>query len=77
MGAGYDIARAVQRVIEDGHPPELAWGYTPRQLSGWIALAERRRAGQLGELLGLMQLANSEDGDAIRKQIARLMEQAQ
>lgn len=42
---------------------------TPRQMSAYIFLAGRRREREMAQALGVASLANSEDGDAISKQI--------
>jgi hypothetical protein len=44
---------------------------TPRQINAFCFLAGRRRERELAQLLGVTALANSEDGDAIKKQIEK------
>lgn len=77
MGSGYEIARAIEQLISSGHPAELAWSYTPRQLAGWIELSKRRRQGEMAELMSIMAVAMSGDKKAIRESIKRLSDESQ
>lgn len=75
MGSGYEIARAVTKLIRNGHPPEKAWHYTPRQLRGWVELIERERSAELADLMRVMSTAQSGDGKLITKEIKQLATQ--
>jgi hypothetical protein len=77
MGSGYEIARAVEKLIRLGHPPERAWRYTPRQLNGWLQLAERRRHGELAQLAAIVRLAQSSDNVAVKKELQKLQDESQ
>lgn len=77
MGVGYEIARAVTRVISAGHPPALAWRYTPRQLQGWCDLLDRQRIGELHDLLSMMVVAQSGNEKEIKKKLKQLADNSQ
>ena len=61
MGSGYDIARAVDELIHEGHTPADVWKMTPRQMAAWMQLAMRRKFGEQVQLLSLMRAARSDD----------------
>lgn len=61
MGSGYDIARAVEELIHDGHPRADVWNMTPRQMAAWLQLAMRRKFGEQAQLLTLMRAARGDD----------------
>lgn len=44
-------------MIAAGHPPEAAWRYTPRQMSAFLFIANRRRRRELKEALAVHRLA--------------------
>ena len=77
MGTGYEIARAAEQLIAEGHSPELVWTYTPRQLFGWMELGQRRRRTDLSQLLSLLTLANSQNAKAIKSLMKKLNEESQ
>lgn len=64
-------------MIHLGHPPAVAWGYTPRQLFGWLQLADRRRGGELAQLASVMRLAQSTDTPAVRRAVAKMQEESE
>jgi hypothetical protein len=75
MGSGYEIARAVEACIATGHPPAVAWKYTPRQLAGWAELSYRRRSGELAELL-MVTAAGQAGGKGVTKLLKTLQTEA-
>lgn len=42
---------------------------TPRQIAAWNFLAGRRREREMAQMLGIASLGNSENEDAIKKQL--------
>jgi hypothetical protein len=77
MGAGYEIARAVEFVIANGHPEERAWKMTPRQLTAWTALAMRRKVGERAALLTVVTMAMRAEGKAIQTKLKEMMRESQ
>jgi hypothetical protein len=60
MGSGYEIARAVQFCISNGHLAREAWGYTPRQLAAWSELIHRQQAGRDAQVATLLRVVRGE-----------------
>jgi len=56
-------------LIVAGHPAADVWGYTPRQLNGWLTLAGKRQKAERIEQLALMALATQGDLKAVKKQL--------
>lgn len=77
MGSGYEIARGIEQLIQLGHPPAFAWTYTPRKMMAWLELAERRKAGELSELLNIITVGQSGDRKGITKVLKQLRDQAE
>lgn len=75
MGSGYEIARAIEQLISDGHPPELAWSYTPRQLAAWTDLGYRRRCGEEAQLLASLATSRASER-AIKERIKKLSDES-
>lgn len=50
----------------------MVWGYTPRQLNGYVALAAERRKREAVETLSLHTLASRGSADALKKQLREL-----
>ena len=73
LGAGLDAAgpsgtgpattsrKRVERLIASGHPPAAAWGCTPRQLAGFLELAEARRRREAADALSIQHAARAHD----------------
>jgi hypothetical protein len=76
MGSGYEIGRALKRVIELGHPPAVAWGYTPRELYGWLEFDFRDRLANQAELLSLLTSSRG-DPKEVAKLIKRFRDESQ
>lgn len=74
MSSGYEIARAVERCIKNNHPEDVAWGYSPRQLKGWMDLMDRREMGERAEFISSVAAAQSSDPKALKKLIKELAE---
>jgi hypothetical protein len=77
MGAGYEVARAVEFVIANGHPEERAWKMTPRQLTAWTALAMRRKVGERAAMMSTMALAMRAEGKVIQARLKEMMRESQ
>lgn len=76
MGAGYELARAVEQCIASGHHPAEAWGYTPRQLMAWGDLRDRRRKGERASLMHSMRVAQAAD-ESYKKIARKLIEESE
>lgn len=74
MGSGYEIARAVERLIHLGH--DKAWSYTPRQISAWIELADRRAMHDRHQLITAMAAAQNVSHKDVKKEMKGLEEQS-
>jgi len=61
MGSGYEIARAVEELIHNGHARADVWKMTPRQMAAFLQLAMRRKFGEQSQLLTLMRAARGDD----------------
>ena len=57
-----------------GHPPAAAWGYTPRQLAGFLELAEARRRREAADALSVQHAAMHMKPRDLRKTIRDLSE---
>lgn len=75
MGSGYEIARAIQQCVSNGHDVRDCWSYTPRQLSAWIDLIGRDERGNMLRMMSAFNLAQS-SGDRTRKMISKLEDQS-
>jgi len=60
MGSGYEIARAIEGLVATGHRPADAWKMTPRQMAGWLQLAQHRKLGEQAQLLSLLRASQGE-----------------
>jgi len=49
------------------------WGYTPRQISGWLYFAARRKRMEAAETLSLHTLASRGDPKDLKKQHKELL----
>jgi hypothetical protein len=76
MGSGYSIARAVEQLVASGHSVEQVWEYTPRQLSGYVALAYRRRMGLLAEQFVAGQIAAQGGAKGSKSFLRKLLEES-
>jgi hypothetical protein len=76
MGSGYELARALNTCIRAGHPPDTAWGYTPRQLKGWVEIIGRDDLAAQRRLINAFRAAQG-DGKAVKDYIKKLDEQSQ
>ncbi len=63
MGSGYELARAIQKCISEGHGVDRVWGYTPRQLAGWVQIIDRERVGRNLDLMNAMRSAQLDRKD--------------
>lgn len=59
-------------MIAAGHPPASVWGYTPREIAGWLFFAGKRKAREAGEQLSLGAAAARGEPRALKKQIKEL-----
>ena len=75
MGTGYEIARAIETLIASGHVAAEAWAMTPRQMAGWLQLAERRRLGEDARMISLMRASKAEPR-AFRKLVEKLRDES-
>lgn len=48
------------------------WGYTPREIAGWLFFAGKRKAREAGEQLSLGAAAARGEPRALKKQIKEL-----
>lgn len=76
MGTGYELGRAVEFLIHEGHPPDVVWRYTPRQIQGWIQFAFRRKLGERAEMMATMGMASRGDPKELKKQMRSLEQES-
>lgn len=55
-----------------GHPPDAVWSYTPRQITGFLKYAARRRKQDMPHQLWLGAMASRGDP----KEITKLVKEA-
>jgi hypothetical protein len=66
-GAG--LAGSIEQLIALGHPPDVVWGYTPRQASAYLRLAQIRREHEAAERLAIAALAARGNSEDLQRQI--------
>jgi len=54
-------------LIDAGHPPDVAWDYTLREINGWLSLIAKRKKYERIEKLKLLTIAG--DPKAAKKQV--------
>lgn len=54
-------------MIHEGHPPHVAWGYTPKRIEAFLFLAEKRRTMERVEEVTLAMMANRDDSKEVNK----------
>lgn len=59
-------------MIAAGHPPAAVWGYTPRELSGWLQFVGRRMKREAAAQIGLQAMAGRSEPSVIKKKIKEL-----
>lgn len=55
-----------------GHPPHAVWGYTLRQLTGYVRLAGKRVKREKADALALNTLAARGEEKAVKKTMREL-----
>lgn len=69
QGPGYELAAAIEALIAAGHDSTAVWKLTPRQISAYQFLAERRRERENANMFGVVNLATNGEPDKMRKQL--------
>jgi hypothetical protein len=77
MGAGYEIARAIEYLISQGHASATVWKMTPREMTGWISLAARRQIHERAVQLSIMSSAARADAKDLKKQLKEMEREGQ
>ena len=57
-----------------GHPPAAVWGYTPRQLAGFLVIARNRLRQTAAETLSIQHAARHMKPSELRKAVRDLAE---
>lgn len=76
MGTGYEIGKAVEFLIHEGHDEERVWKMTLRRIQGWIAFAVRRKVAERAELLSVVAMAYRAEGKKLEKIMKDLAQEA-
>jgi len=76
MGSGYEMARAIELLVAAGHPPDVAWSYTPRQLAAWAELSTRRKSGEYSTQLSLNSIAAHADAKLLKSSTKKLTDES-
>lgn len=56
-------------MINDGHPPQEVWGYTPGQATAFVKLAEKRNQRQRAHQLSIAVTAARGKPDDIKQML--------
>jgi hypothetical protein len=71
-GDFYELASGVEELIASGHRPADVWDYTPRQITAFVFLADKRRTRERHSRLADMLAAfNPGDGRELKTQFER------
>jgi hypothetical protein len=76
MGSGYEIARAIQQCVRNGHDVRDCWNYTPRQLAAWVDLIGRDDRSEILKIATAFNIAQSSGNPKTKKMIDKIEDQS-
>jgi hypothetical protein len=77
MGPGYELGRAVDFLIKEGHDEGRVWKYTPREIKGWIDFAARRKHHERREATLVAMHGARGDPKELKKMLAKMEKDGQ